>query len=106
MGLGFIGRVLLLGVALWGGCVSAAETAAQAPAASGASSKPDSAALPGRQKTHRTKKNRPGIKDGKSANKEMVPTGGAASNGGAEGSIPQNIPADEPPHLALRGVRG
>ncbi len=105
MGLGFIGRVLLLGVTLWGGCVSAAEIAAQAPAATGASSQPDSAALPGRQKTHRTKKSRPGVKDS-IAHKEMVPAGGAASNGGAEGSIPQNVPADEPPHLALRGVRG
>ncbi len=105
MGLGFIGRVLLLGVALWAGCVPAAEIAPQAPAASGASSQPDSAALPGRQRTHRTKKSRLGVKDS-SAHKEMVPEGGAASNGGAEGSIPQNVPTDEPPHVALRGVRG
>jgi hypothetical protein len=104
MGLGSVVWSLLLGVALGVGCASAAEIAARADrAGSSALSQPNGTAVSGKQKLRRVRTSGPEAKD----NKEKA--GSAAERKGegeAGGSVSQGNPAVEPPHVALRGVRG
>ncbi len=103
MGLEIIMRTLLLAAALSATTALAAEATAPAGRSGGNEStqRPSPRKkVPTQQKLSRMEKTRLDVKDnevGAPAEKVKVET---------EPAIPESIPAAEPPHVALRGVRG
>ncbi len=102
MGLEIVMRALLLGAAL--SATTALAASPVAPAGRSGSSENVKRPLPRKnvpaQKQSRMEKTRLDVKD----NEVGVPTDKTKVE--TEQAIPESIPAAEPPHVALRGVRG